>query len=168
MPKNTEPEAIKRLQRVKTIVFDFDGVFTDNSVYVDQNGIESVRCSRSDGVGLRRLDQIEVRYCILSSEKNPIVTVRGLKLGIEVLQGHDNKLPILLALAESQEISLEEIAYVGNDINDLSCLKSVGLPIAVSDAYPEVLDVAKFVTTRSGGRGAVREICDLLFSSRIQ
>ena len=166
MSKVIDSELSSVMQKVKMVVFDFDGVFTDNLVSVDQNGIESVRCSRSDGLGLRRLDEIGVLYCILSAEKNPVVSGRGLKLGIEVLQGHEDKVPVLMSHAEAHGISLEQVAYVGNDINDLGCLKSVELPIAVSDSYSAILDAAKLVTSRPGGHGAVREVCDLLYKSR--
>ena len=167
MPNPIEIKMKQRLKKIKVIVFDFDGVFTDNSVYVDQNGQESVRCSKSDGPGLRRLDQIGVSYLILSAEKNPVVSARGRKLGIEVLQGHEDKLSILTDLVRTRKLAFEEVAYVGNDLNDIGCLEAVGFPIAVSDAFPEVVHAASFVTSRAGGHGAVREVCDLLYKSFI-
>jgi YrbI family 3-deoxy-D-manno-octulosonate 8-phosphate phosphatase len=158
----------KLAQKVELIVFDFDGVFTDNSVYVDQNGVESVRCSRSDGLGLRRLDEINIQYCIVSTETNPIVTVRAQKLNIPVSQGHDDKLSVVREIINTKNIKIENVAYVGNDINDFECLKSVGFPIIVSDAFPEVLKIAKYRTKRPGGYGAVREVCDLFYKYHTQ
>jgi 3-deoxy-D-manno-octulosonate 8-phosphate phosphatase (KDO 8-P phosphatase) len=161
MSKIVDREIILLISKLKMIIFDFDGVFTDNSVYVDENGLESVRCSRSDGLGLRYLDSLGIKYSILSTEKNPVVTMRAKKLGISVTQGHDEKLPVLKKIAKSHNINLKQIAYVGNDINDLSCLQEVGFPIAVADAYPEVLKLAKYITLKLGGNGAVREVCEL-------
>lgn len=163
----TMKDAQKKLtQKVELVVFDFDGVFTDNSVLVDQNGIESVRCSRSDGFGLRRLDEVNVQYCILSSEINPVVSARAQKLNISVSQGHNDKLAVLMDIVRDKCINIKNVAYVGNDINDISCLKKVGFPIGVKDAFPEVIKVAKYITTRPGGYGAVREVCDLIYNSR--
>lgn len=161
MHKTIDKEVIALIPSLKMIIFDFDGVFTDNSVYIDENGFESVRCSRSDGLGLRYLDSLRIKYSIISTEKNHVVSVRAKKLGISVSQGHDEKLPILKKIAKSHNINLKQIAYVGNDVNDLTCLQEVGLPIAVADAYPEVLSLAKYITLKLGGYGAVREVCEL-------
>ena len=168
MPNTSQSHLIKNIKATELIVFDFDGVFTDNSMFVDENGIESVRCSRSDGLGLRKLDEISIPYCIISTEKNPVVSMRAKKLGIAVSQGHDIKLPVLRDMAKLKNIALQNIAYVGNDINDLDCLCAVGFPIAVCDAYPEVVAVAAYKTERLGGYGAVREICDLFYEYRIE
>ena len=149
---------------IKAIVFDFDGVFTDNRVIVSQDGTESVSCCRSDGLGLRRLDDIGIQYCIISTETNPVVATRAKKLNIPVMQGHDDKLPVLMKFAKERDLAMHNIAYVGNDINDKECLESVGLPIVVADAYPEILSISKFQTERKGGYGAVREVCDLFYS----
>ena len=159
--KDTDPEIVKAVQNIELIVFDFDGVFTDNSVLVDQNGIESVRCSRSDGLGLRKLDDVNIKYCILSTEKNPVVSIRGQKLGIKVTQGQEDKLKALKEIVKTQNLEMSQIAYVGNDINDLTCLEVVGLPIAVADSYLEVLSITTLTTSKTGGNGAVREVCDL-------
>lgn len=150
------------LRRLRLIAFDFDGVFTDNMVYISHDGIESVRCSRADGFGLRRLDQIGVSYVIISTETNAVVARRAEKLKIQCFHGCDDKAAVLEQVMRTAKVTAEETAFVGNDINDLGCLGMVGVPIAVSDAYPEVLAVARLRTTRKGGQGAVREICDLV------
>jgi 3-deoxy-D-manno-octulosonate 8-phosphate phosphatase (KDO 8-P phosphatase) len=155
-----------RLRAVKLVVFDFDGVFTDNTVYVSQDGVESVRCWRSDGLGLTRLAAAGVHTAIVSTEKNPVVGARARKLGVRCVQGCDDKLAAVRALAEEHAIALADVAFVGNDINDLDCLRAVGLPVVVQDAHPDVLDAAMHRTTAPGGRGAVREVCDAIVAAR--
>lgn len=150
----------KLAANIKLAIFDFDGVFTDNTVYVNQKGEEMVRCWRGDGLGLVKLRQSGVKTWVISTEKNPIVSKRCQKLKIPYRQGLDKKEKGLLEIAKKLKAQMDNIAYVGNDINDLECMKIVGFPIAVNDAYPEVKKLAKYVTSRPGGFGAVREICD--------
>ena len=154
------------LARIRLLVMDFDGVLTDNGVYVTEDGRESVRCDRSDGLGLERLRTSGVATLILSKEKNPVVSARAGKLQIPCIQGQDDKLEVLVTFARERGVALEEIAYVGNDVNDAECLQAVGLPIVVADAWPAVLPLARYRTSRPGGRGAVREVCDLLMKAR--
>ena len=158
----------KKLTAIKGMAFDFDGVFTDNLVYVMQNGDEAVACNRSDGMGIRMLLTAGVPLVIISTEENPIVTVRGAKLNLEVIQGVADKLPRLVDWAGENRLSLDQIAFVGNDVNDLQCLKRAGLGIAVADAYPIALDAADFVLTKKGGHGAVREIADLWLDANLE
>jgi 3-deoxy-D-manno-octulosonate 8-phosphate phosphatase (KDO 8-P phosphatase) len=160
------PGVAADLAAVRLVVFDFDGVFTDNTVYVSEDGTESVRCWRGDGLGLQALERVGVQTLVLSTEVNPVVTARSRKLGVECIQGCDDKRERLLALVRERGLSLEQVAYVGNDVNDLGCLEAVRLPIVVGDAHPSVLAVARIRTTRPGGRGAVREVCDLVVSAR--
>jgi 3-deoxy-D-manno-octulosonate 8-phosphate phosphatase (KDO 8-P phosphatase) len=150
---------------VRLIVFDFDGVFTDNAVYVDQNGIESVRCWRSDGLGLERIKSQGILAYIISTEENPVVLARAKKLDVPCMNGIKNKADAIQKLSHSLGIELSSTMFVGNDINDLPALKIVGYPVAVADAYPEVIPHIVYQTQKSGGRGAVREICDLLFET---
>jgi YrbI family 3-deoxy-D-manno-octulosonate 8-phosphate phosphatase len=139
---------------------------TDNGVYVTEEGRESVRCNRSDGLGLERLAATGIAALILSTEVNPVVSARATKLKIPCIQGQRDKLAALLAFAESQRIPLAEVAYVGNDVNDAACLKAVGLPMVVADAWPDVMPLARYRTSRPGGHGAVREICELFVKLR--
>ena len=148
------------LAAVRLAVFDFDGVFTDNRVWTNERGEESVVCSRSDGLGLRRLDEVGVAYVIVSTEANPVVGVRARKLGAEAVQGVDDKLAALREHADARGVELEQVAYVGNDVNDADCLRSVGLPVVPVDAWPEVVPLARWVLSRGGGDGCVREFCD--------
>jgi len=150
--------------KIEFIVFDFDGVFTDNRVIVNEKGIESVICSRSEGAGLEKLKKIGIDLMILSSEVNKVVQHRAKKLNIYCVNACENKLQKLKEEAQKRAVSFQNIAYVGNDINDLECLETVGFPIVVADAHDDVVSIAKYQTKRNGGDGAVREICDLIYS----
>ena len=147
--------------RIQLVVFDFDGVFTDNMVYVMQDGSEAVRCSRGDGIGLQKLKELGIETAIISTEANPVVSVRAHKLKMRCFQDCADKRKTLESLAKEMGISLAEIAFVGNDINDRHCLTCVGLPIVVQDAHPDVIPLAAYRTQNRGGHGAVREVCDL-------
>jgi YrbI family 3-deoxy-D-manno-octulosonate 8-phosphate phosphatase len=154
------------LERIRFAVFDFDGVFTDNRVWVNERGEETVAFSRSDGLGLRRLDQVGVPYLIVSMERSPIVGARAEKLRVDCVQGVEDKLPVVRDRAAAAGVSLDETAYLGNDINDVECLRAVGLPVVPADAWPEVTPLAKWVLSRSGGAGCVREFCDAVWEAR--
>jgi YrbI family 3-deoxy-D-manno-octulosonate 8-phosphate phosphatase len=154
------------LERVRFAVFDFDGVFTDNRVWVNERGEEALAFSRSDGLGLRRLGEVGVQYLIVSMERNPIVGARAEKLHAACVQGVDDKLRVVSERADTLGIPLEETAYVGNDVNDAECLHAVGLPVVPSDAWPEVKPLALWVLTRGGGTGCVREFCDAVWAAR--
>lgn len=154
------------LAEVRLVVFDFDGVFTDNRVWTSEKGEESVACSRSDGLGLRRLDEVGVACVIVSTETNPVVAVRAKKLAVDCVQGIDDKLAVVRAEAAVLGIALQEVAYVGNDVNDAACLGAVGLPVVPADAWPEVLPFARWVLSRPGGHGCVRELCDAIWNAR--
>jgi 3-deoxy-D-manno-octulosonate 8-phosphate phosphatase (KDO 8-P phosphatase) len=132
-------------------------------VYVSQEGVESVRCWRSDGLGLSKLRGIGVAAVIVSTESNPVVTVRANKLNTPCKQGIDDKAVAVLDVCRDFGIDPALAMFVGNDINDIPAFKTVGLPVAVADAYPEVDPHVLFRTKRAGGFGAVREVCDLVF-----
>lgn len=148
--------------RVAAVAMDFDGVHTDDLVEVDQNGRESVRVSRSDGMGISMLRAAGIPLLIISKERNPVVQARGAKLGVEVQQGIDDKLAALRDWCSRLDIELEQVAYVGNDVNDLECLSAVGWPVVVPDSHPEVLRSARIVLQHRGGHGALRELADAI------
>lgn len=154
------------LSGVRLLVLDFDGVLTDNRVTVHQDGSESVVCHRGDGMGVQMLMATGVGVFVLSKQKNPVVEARCTTLGVPFQQKTDDKLPALMDLIQSRGLSPEQVAYVGNDVNDLEALRHVGVPIAVADAEPALFGVVKAVTTRNGGFGAVREVCDRIMSAQ--
>ena len=156
------------LSRIKAIAFDFDGVFTDDRVIVSETGEESVVCSRSDGMGIGILQSLGIRLIVISKERNGVVAARARKLSLDVIQGCDNKLPELVNWMKTVGVAPDETAYMGNDINDLECMRHVGLSIAPCDAHREALMVAQLVTTRPGGRGAIREVADGIFAASRQ
>ena len=154
------------LAEVRFVVFDFDGVFTDNRVWTNEHGEESVACWRGDAHGLRRLEEVGIEHLILSTETNAAVGARARKIRAQCVQGVDDKLPVLEREAASRGHALAATAYLGNDVNDASCLAAVGLPVVPADAWPEVVPLARLVLTRGGGRGCVRELCDAVWQAK--
>jgi len=151
-------------ETVAALVLDFDGVFTDNSVLVSQDGREAIACSRSDGMGLAKLKKAGIPVIVLSAEENPVVSARCRKLGLECLQGLQDKRAAMLEWLERQGINPGNAVYVGNDVNDLPCVELVGCSVAVSDAHPDILSAVRIVLAKPGGHGAIREICDLILT----
>ncbi len=149
---------------VKVLFLDFDGVMTDNRVWTDQDGRETVAASRGDGFGIQLLKKAGVETVVISKEKNPVVAARCRKLGIEYQQGIDDKTGILKREQAKRGVDPAETIFVGNDLNDLPAFPLVGWGVAVADAEAEVLRQADFVLSKNGGHGAVREICDLILS----
>lgn len=156
------------LASVQLVAFDFDGVFTDNTIYLTQDGIESVRCWRSDGLGIARLRSIGVQTFIISTEVNHVVTARANKLNMLCKQGVEDKALAILETCRQFGVSPDQTMFVGNDINDIPAFKSVGFPVAVADAYPEVSPYVLFRTEKPGGFGAVREICDMIYNAKLR
>jgi len=157
IPASPETTALDQIQLV---VSDFDGVMTDDQVSVDQQGVESVRCSRSDGLGIALLRKAGIPLIVLSTETNPVVQKRCDKLGIECIQGVHNKRQAMETLSGKMNIPLSNIAYVGNDVNDLPAMDVCGLAAAPANAHPAVLQKAHVRLEKSGGHGAVREFCE--------
>ena len=155
------------IDKIRLIAFDFDGVFTDNMVYVLEDGTEAVRCFRSDGIGLQKLKRLGIESVIISTEANPVVSARARKLKMRCIQDCQDKRAALEEIAREIGITLNEVAFVGNDINDRACLECVALPIVVQDAFEDVVPLALYQTKRPGGRGAVREICDLFEKAKM-
>jgi N-acylneuraminate cytidylyltransferase len=149
-------------ERVAGLVMDFDGVFTDNRVHVDQAGVESVACSRSDGYGLEQLRKAGLPMVVISKERNPVVQRRCDKLVIPCLQGIDEKRGELLRWCEAQQLDLESVVYIGNDVNDLDCLEVAGCAVVVADAHPIAQNAADIVLSAVGGQGALRELSELI------
>jgi N-acylneuraminate cytidylyltransferase len=157
-PRRPMPETIK------LIITDFDGVITDNHVITDQHGNESILASRGDSMHIKTLREKGIEFLILSSEPNPVVMARAKKIGVEAIHnlGMEHKDHAMLEILKKKNIKAENVIYIGNDLNDLPCFEIAGWSVAVADAYPEVLRAADYVLTKSGGHGAVRELCELV------
>jgi YrbI family 3-deoxy-D-manno-octulosonate 8-phosphate phosphatase len=164
--RETDWAAVPDLSSIELLAMDFDGVMTDNRVLTDQEGREAVWAHRSDGWGIARLREAGVQIIVISAEVNPVVEARCRKLKIDCLQGCPDKLSALKEVADQRGLAASTIAYMGNDVNDLDCLKWAGAAFAVADAVPAVRTVANYVTEAPGGRGAVREVCDLVLAQK--
>lgn len=151
---------------VKLIIFDFDGVFTNNKVIVSQDGQESVVCSRFDGIGLSMLREARIDSIIMSSETNPVVSARAKKLNIDCLQAVNDKSEATRIISDNRKIDLSDIVFLGNDVNDIPALKIVGFPIGVVDCWPEIQKYCVALTSLPGGSGAVRELCEAVVLQR--
>ncbi len=153
---------------IDLLVLDFDGVLTDNRVWVLETGQEMVAASRLDGLIFSKMRQAGVEIVILSSEVNPVVAARAKKLRVQAIHGVglEDKGKALQNLLAERKIDPARVAYVGNDLNDLPCFPVAGWAVAVADAVPEVLRAADYVTQKPGGYGAVREVCEMILKSR--
>jgi len=165
-PNNKSHQSLFGL--IDGIVFDFDGVHTNNFVYVDQTGVETVRVSRSDGMGIELLRDAGIRMTVLSKEKNQVVAARCEKLGLTYVQNCSKKSVEIDRWIKNQDVDRSRVAYLGNDINDIECLQSVGWPIAVSDSHPSIKPFVRQFLKSRGGEGAIRELADLICTNPIK
>lgn len=150
--------------RPALLVLDFDGVLTDNYVITDQNGVESVRCSKEDSMGLSLLRERGFPVVILSTETNPVVTARAKKLKLPCFSGIADKGRALQQIVAQHDAPLDRVIYLGNDVNDNDCLRLAGCGLVVEDAHPRARSAADGVVPRPGGCGAVREVCEAILS----
>ncbi len=162
------PAGIKRPlpEQVSLLIFDFDGVMTDDRVWVDQEGRESVAANRQDGLGIAMLHQAAIPMLVVSTETNPIVAARCRKLGLTAIQGVGDKKAVVQSIIAEHNLDPQEVVYLGNDINDLPCFALVGCAVVVADAHMDVIPQADLVLTHTGGHGAVRELCDLILKNQ--
>lgn len=153
--------------KIDLVICDFDGVITDNRVWVDQDGRETVAAYRSDSPRVQELRERGIEVMILSSEPNPVVAARAKKMGVEAIHGVgiQDKGRVMREVLEQKNIEAENVVYIGNDLNDLPCFEVAGWSVAVADAYPEVIRAADYVLKARGGHGALREVCDLILNS---
>lgn len=156
--KRFSPDA----QDIKLIIYDFDGVMTDNTVQVREDGLESVSCNRGDGWGIGMIRKLGIEQIILSTEENPVVRARANKLKLECVHGSRDKAAGVQELAADRKISLENILYVGNDMNDFDAMRLCGYKVAPADSHPGILALADFITQAPGGRGVIRELADMI------
>lgn len=156
-----------KIKKIKILALDFDGVFTDGFVYTNQNGGEMVRCSRKDTLGLEALKKKGIEAIVISKEKNSVVKARCKKMQIRCWTGIDsgeNKLSILKKVVEGLGLNSNNVCYIGDDINDLPCIKYAGFGVTVADGNEKNKKEANYITKKRGGDHAVREICDLILS----
>lgn len=154
-----------REQNIEALVMDFDGVLTNNKVFVDENGVESVRCCRGDGMGIGLLKAAApIKLAVMSKEQNPVVTARCAKLQLDCMHGVDAKLDVLKAWCKENNTALDRVLFVGNDANDIDCLQAAGLSAAPADAHSTAREAAQVILQHNGGDGAIREVCDALMN----
>ena len=159
------PKRRKMPEKISLIVLDFDGVLTDDRVWVNAKGEEMVAASRSDGLGLERLrKETDIEVMVLSRETNLVVKARCEKLKLPVLQAVQDKREAIRRVLAEKQVPAEEVIFVGNDITDLVVFPEVGFAVAPADAHQDVIRTADLVLSRKGGKGAVRELCDMILS----
>ena len=141
-------------------VFDFDGVLTNNLVQIDQYGKESVSCSRADGLAFDVLRKLNKPVYILSTEKNLVVSERAKKLKIPVIQGVADKMKAIKEQADKNSFSLENILYIGNDLNDYYAMKLCGFTACPSDSHSKIQEISDNILKKAGGKGVVRELLE--------
>ncbi|MBD2777361.1 KdsC family phosphatase [Iningainema tapete] len=165
MSNNSQSELHTRLSQVKLLVLDVDGVLTDGSLYYTETGEELKKFNVKDGLGIKLVMQAGIEVAFITTSTSLAVLHRAKKLGVKhAFIGTENKLAVLKKLCEDLNLSLSQVAYIGDDLVDLPALRAVGCPITVADAMPENKDCAVYVTTLAGGQGCVREFCNLLIA----
>jgi 3-deoxy-D-manno-octulosonate 8-phosphate phosphatase (KDO 8-P phosphatase) len=163
----TDERLLHKIRRVKLLILDVDGVLTDGRIIIDDAGTESKNFDVKDGHGLKILMRYSIDVVLLTGRRSQVVEHRAADLGIaEVHQGIWNKAEALTGILQRRSIAPEEAAYVGDDVVDIPLLKRVGCAVAVADAVPEVRRIADYVTSNGGGRGAVRELCEVILRAK--
>ncbi|GDX64602.1 MAG: KdsC family phosphatase [Ignavibacteria bacterium] len=157
----------EKLRLIELLVFDVDGTLTDGGTYYSDMGVALKRFNIRDGMGIVLLHKAGIKTAIITSEQTELVKKRAETLKIDkIIQGSRNKYASLSLLSNELDISLEQIAYIGDDVNDLHCLQKVGFSMAPSDAHDLIRNEVDYVSKYKGGNGAVRELCDLVLESK--
>ena len=152
------------IDKIDAFVFDFDGVMTNNLVYLDQDGRESVSCSRADGLAFDVLRKLNKPAFILSTEKNPVVAMRATKLKIIAIQGVSDKVKAIKELANNNSYNLKNILYVGNDLNDYHVMKLCGFSVCPADSHSKIKELSDITLKTKGGDGVIRDLLENIFS----
>ena len=155
-----------KIKNVSLIIYDFDGVFTDNRVLIFEDGKEAVLVDRSDGLAVQEIKKMKIPQIIVSTETNPTVRVRARKLGINLIHSVKNKKAAVRDYIRKNMIKKESVIFVGNDINDKEAMEFVGWPIAPANAHEDIKKISKLVLRSRGGFGAIRELLDVLIDHR--
>ncbi|MDH5711826.1 MAG: 3-deoxy-manno-octulosonate-8-phosphatase KdsC [Gammaproteobacteria bacterium] len=160
-------DIIEKAKNIKLVIFDVDGVMTDSSLFIDDDGQEYKAFNSKDGHGMRMLQECGVKEAIITGRKSNVVKHRMTDLGIGlVYQGYRDKTPAFEDLMKEVDLSLDQVAYVGDDVVDLPVMSRVGFAIAVQDAHPFVKQHSHWITPRNGGRGAVRDVCEFILEAQ--
>jgi YrbI family 3-deoxy-D-manno-octulosonate 8-phosphate phosphatase len=161
-----KPAVKIRLIDIDLVIFDFDGVFTDNKVITFQDGREAVVCNRSDGLGIETLRKMNKKMFILSTETNPVVSARANKLKLSAITACGDKASFLKEYLQKEGIDANRVVFLGNDLNDFDAMKLVKYPLCPNDAHPKIKEIAVRVFCKNGGDGVVRELAELLAESQ--
>ena len=149
-----------KVDTIQALVTDFDGVLTNNKVWVNSHGEEAVTCSRADGLAFDALRKLKIRTLIISTERNAVVKVRAEKLNVEALVGVTDKKLTLKTFCRNNRILLNRVSYIGNDINDLDAMNICGTKLCPADAHPSVKRIADRIMSRDGGNAVIREFVE--------
>ncbi|QDP00305.1 3-deoxy-manno-octulosonate-8-phosphatase KdsC [Thalassotalea sp. PS06] len=162
-----ESRILKIASKIKLLVCDVDGVFSDGRIYLGNDG-EELKCfNTKDGFGIKALQKAGVEVAIITGRTSNIVTNRMTNLGVKhLVQGEEDKLPAMKKIMETCKVSMDQVAYIGDDVPDMPCIIEAALGVAVSDAHPLVSQHANYITFLNGGCGAVRELCDLIIQAK--
>ena len=150
------------INNIQFIAYDFDGVMTDNQVYLDQDGREMVKVNRADGLGISMIRKLGIDQIIITTEINPVVSVRAKKVGMPCIQGVKDKKHTVIEYCKKNKYSLENIAFVGNDLNDYDAMKIAGITFCPADAHDSIKEISDHVLSTRGGHGVVRELYDII------
>jgi len=143
---------------IELIVYDFDGVMTDNTAIIDENGKESVSVNRSDGYGVSQIKNLNIQQVIISTEPNKVVMKRGEKLGIQTIHGVGDKKTVLLEYCNINNFATEKVLFIGNDLNDYEAMTIAGYTACPQDAEPEIKEYVNHIFDSNGGKGVIREL----------
>ena len=159
----------EKASKIKLLVFDVDGVMTDGSITYDENGVEYKTFNAKDGHGLAKMIKNGLMAAVITGRRNGTVDRRAVDLRFtEVYQGVKNKLPILEAIMQKYELDFSQVSYMGDDEPDIPILEKVGISACPSDAVKKVRDICDFISEKDGGKGAVRELCDLIYEAQFE
>lgn len=160
-------EILTRASKIRLMIFDVDGVLTDGSLYIGDDGIEYKAFNVKDGLGMKLLQKSGVEVAIITAKQSNLVKIRMEGLGIKHLyQGQHKKLPAFESLRKQLGLDYDQVAYVGDDVIDLPVMRKVGLSIAVADAHALVKEHAHWQTRANGGKAAAREACEMIMQAQ--
>jgi len=152
----------KKIKKPKIIFTDFDGCLTDDRVWLNLDGEEFVAANRKDGLAAKRLKNLGIQIVITSTETNKVVSARGIKMGVEVLQGLSDKVQAVENYLKEKDLTWDDVWYIGNDVNDLGAIKKAKLSVSPADAVKSVRKSVDVVLKTNGGSGVLEEIVTIL------